>query len=212
MEIKSEQALSHTTNVAKATHSAHVQSDIKLSEQTHTRKTDDVKHSAEAITKKQLNQSILQASMDVSLSAGNQPMALLFKTAIEGINKVLEEELGPNAIQQAHDEGLDVSPQATADRIVQLSTAFFDKYQANHPELSTEKALDSFTKLIGSGIDKGFKEARSILEGLKVLKEGNIASNIDATYDLVQKGLKAFVDNYQKPQPAEPNTSPQAAG
>lgn len=211
MEIKSEQPVSHTANVAKTTHAVHVQSDTKITEQTHTKNTDDVKHSAEAIAKKQLNQSILQASMDVSLSAGNQPMTLLFKTAIEGINKVLEEQFGPNAIQQAHDEGLDVSPQATADRIVQLSTAFFDKYQANHPELSTEKALDSFTKLIGSGIDKGFKEARSILEGLNVLKEGNIASNIDATYDLVQKGLKAFVDNYQTPKPEKPNASAQVA-
>ena len=127
--------------------------------------------------------------MEVSLSAGNNPMALLFKTALEGVNKALAGELGPDAIQKSYASGLDVSPQATADRIVQLSTAFFGQYQAKHPEQSTEDALHSFTTLIGGGIDKGFKEARDILEGLNVLKEGNIGSNIDATYELVQKGL-----------------------
>ncbi len=201
MEIKSEQPLSYTANAAKPAKQAGVSSDTHATEEARTKKADNIPDSVAVTTKKLLNQSILQASMDVSLSAGNQPMALLFKTAIEGVNKALEGQLGPDAIQHAYDDGLDVSPQATADRIVQMSTSFFDKYQANHPDLSTEDALNSFTKLISGGIDKGFKEARDILEGLNVLKEGNIASNIDATYDLVQKGLQAFVDSYKKPEP-----------
>jgi len=61
--------------------------------------------------------------------------------------------------------------------------------------------------VISGGIDKGFKDARDILEGLNVLKEGNIAGNIDATYDLVQKGLQAFVDNYKKPEQTKPDAS-----
>ncbi len=69
-----------------------------------------------------------------------------------------------------------------ADRIVQFSTAFFARYHANHSDLSTEEALGSFTTVIGGEIDKGFKEARAILNSLNVLKEGNIASNINATY------------------------------
>lgn len=207
MEINSEQLPGYTANTVKPTKQAVAPSDTHASEQAQTKKADDIHDSVAVTTKKLLNQSILQASMDVSLSAGNQPMALLFKTAIEGVNKALEGQLGPNAIQHAYDDGLDVSPQATADRIVQMSTAFFDKYQASHPDLSTEEALDSFTKLIGGGIDKGFKEARDILEGLNVLKEGDIASNIDATYDLVQKGLQAFVDSYKKPEQTEPDAS-----
>jgi len=207
MEIKSEQPSSYTANAAKTTKQAGVPSDTHVSEQEHTKKADDVQDSAAVTAKKQLNQSILQASMDVSLSAGNQPMVLLFKTAIEGVNKALEGQLGPNAIQHAYEDGLDVSPQATADRIVQMSTAFFDRYQASHPDLSTEDALSSFTKVISGGIDKGFKDARDILEGLNVLKEGNIAGNIDATYDLVQKGLQAFVDNYKKPEQTKSDAS-----
>ncbi|MDO9422775.1 MAG: DUF5610 domain-containing protein [Methylobacter sp.] len=56
---------------------------------------------------------------------------------------------------------------------------------------------------MGGGIDKGFKE----LEGLNVLNKGNIGSNIDATYEPVQKGLKAFVENYKKPDTTESDTS-----
>lgn len=145
-----------------------------------------------------LNASILKASMEVSLSAGNNSMSLLFKSAIEQLNQVLAPELGDNAIQKAADSGMDFSPQATADRIVSLSTALFGKYAGQHPEKDLETALKDFTQLIGSGIDKGFAEARQILDGLQVLK-GDIATNIDKTYDFVQAGLKSFVDNYPRP-------------
>lgn len=210
MEIKLEQSSSsYSANVAKTSQKVDVlPANAHASE--HTKKAEDVRNSAAVIVKKQLNQSILQASLDVSVSAGDQPMALLYKTAIEGVNKALERQLGPNAIQHAYDSGLDVSPQATADRIVQMSTAFFGKYQENHPELSTEEAVDSFTKIISGGIDKGFKEARDILQGLNVLK-GDIADNIDKTYDFVQKGLQAFVDSYKKPEQAETDKSASAA-
>ncbi|MFZ2300951.1 MAG: DUF5610 domain-containing protein [Gallionella sp.] len=146
-------------------------------------------------SKQVLNASILKASMEVSLSAGNKSMSLLFKTAIENINQALAPELGENAIQAAADSGTDFSPQATADRIVSLSTVFFGKYAEQHPEKDLETALNDFTELIGGGIEKGFAEARQILDGLKVL-EGDIASNIDQTYEMVQSGLKSFVENY----------------
>ena len=151
--------------------------------------------------KQALNASILKASMEVSLSAGNHSMSLLYKTAIENLNQVLAPEFGDSAIQAASDSGLDFGPQATADRIVSLSTAFFGKYAEQHPEKDLETALNDFTKLIGGGIDQGFSEAREILGGLKVL-EGDIASNIDKTYELVQSGLKSFVENYPRPDKA----------
>ncbi len=47
--------------------------------------------------------------------------------------------------------------------------------------------------MIRGGIEKGFAEAREILGGLNVL-DGDIASNIDKTYDLVQKKLNDFAN------------------
>jgi len=149
----------------------------------------------------QLNLSILQVSFNISEGNGDGAMALLFKTALEGINDVLRPEFGDNAIQKAYDSGLDVSPEATADRIVQMSTAFFDAYYSTRQNMPLDEALESFVKVIGGGIDQGFKEARGILGGLNVL-QGDIASNIDKTYDLVQQGLQAFLQNYQSSREA----------
>ncbi|NOQ15625.1 MAG: hypothetical protein GQ581_01045 [Methyloprofundus sp.] len=153
-----------------------------------------VKEAASVTVKREMNAAILQ-SATVSLSAIDEPMALVLKTALEGINEALKETMGDNAIQETYDSGLDVSPEATAGRIVSLSTAFFGKYQEMHPDMSQEEALTSFTEIISGGVDKGFAEAREILDGFGVL-EGDIASNIDKTYALVQDGLKSFVENY----------------
>ncbi|MDD3518715.1 MAG: DUF5610 domain-containing protein [Chromatiales bacterium] len=154
---------------------------------------------SQAETRKQdHNRAILESSMEATLSTGNESLALLLKSAIEHVNELLEPELGPNAIQEAYDSGLDVSPEATAGRIVSMSTAFFERYHEQHPDKDLETALNDFVELIGGGIDQGFAEAREILGGLKVL-EGDIATNIDKTYDLVQQGLKAFVDSYLQP-------------
>ena len=149
------------------------------------------KHTA----KKELNAAILEST--INISAADSPQALVLKTALEGINEALSATLGDNAIQSAYDSGLDVSPDATAERIVSLSTAFFSSYQEQHPELEPEAALVSFTDLIKDGIDTGFAEARDILSGLSVL-DGDIASNIDKTYELVQQGLQSFVDSFNK--------------
>jgi len=145
--------------------------------------------------KQQHNTAILEASLNISVSSGNDPLALLYKTAIEGINEALKPTLGENAIQSAYDSGLDVSPDATAERIVSFSTALFSKYLEQNDDIPVEEAVVKFAEIIGGGIDKGFSEARDILNGLGVL-EGGIAANIDSTYDLVQDGLKAFVDSY----------------
>ncbi len=167
----------------KISEQAHIKNDIKKTENT------------AASIKQQYNASILQANVNASVNAGNESMALLFKTAIEGINDVLKDEFGDDAIQNSYDSGLDISPEATADRIVSMSTAFFSIYREQNSEISDEEAAKSFAEIISEGIDTGFAEAREVLDGLDVL-EGDIASNIDTTFDLVQKGLLAFVNGY----------------
>lgn len=143
------------------------------------------------------NRSILTASLEVSIKSGDDSMSLLFKTTIENLNETLEVDFGPNAIgapdAAAGFGGLDVSPEATAGRIVSLSTGLFQLYQDSNPDKDFASALKDFTELIGGAIDKGFEEARKILDGLGVL-QGDIASNIDKTYQLVQDGLQAFID------------------
>ncbi|WP_342113895.1 DUF5610 domain-containing protein, partial [Pseudoduganella sp. OTU4001] len=157
--------------------------------------SNDMAISASTRAKLQLNVSILQESASVSLNSENDPLALLYKSAITSINEQLEADFGPDAIQNAASQ--DNSPEATAGRIVSLSTAFFSAFQQQHSELEGDDALNRFMETIKGGIEKGFKEARDILQGLQVLG-GDIASNIDKTYELVQKGLDDFVANQGK--------------
>jgi hypothetical protein len=149
----------------------------------------------------QLNTSIVQASLSVSIGAQNEPLALLLKSAITGINEALKGQYGADAIQNAAAQ--DNTPQATADRIVSLSTGFFEAYKQQHPGEDEAASLDKFMSTIRGGMEKGFSEARDILQSLKVLG-GDVAGNIDQTYELVQKGYAAFEAAHRPAdQPAE---------
>lgn len=146
--------------------------------------------SAREKAKSALNASILQASMSVAIGAGNEPMALLYKTALNGINEALEPDFGPNAIQNAASQ--DNTPEATAGRIVSMSTGFFEAYKRQNPGQDEDVLLQKFMDKIEGGVKQGFKEARDILEGLGVLK-GELAGNIDKTEELVRKGMADFI-------------------
>lgn len=145
----------------------------------------------ELSARKRQNLAILQASEQVSLKSGNRSLALAFTAAIDAINRSLAPELGDSAIQRAQSRGLDASPDATAERIISLTTGLFSRFQAHRPELGQPQQVERFMELITSGIERGFAEAREVLDGLGVL-EGEIATNIDRTFEQVQDGLAAF--------------------
>ena len=155
------------------------------------------KQTAQQTSKQLMNQAILSAQQDVNIKSGDQSMALLYRAAIESINKELAPTMGENAIQTAYDNGVDTSPEATADRIVSFATQFFSIHQQQNSGMSLSDQLDSFMGIIGGAIDNGFKEAKDILSGLKVL-QGDIADGVDKTYSLVQEGLQAFRDSFNK--------------
>lgn len=139
-----------------------------------------------------LNAQILEASLHVSLQAGNNSMALLYRTAIDSINEYLAPELGPDAIGQAM--GQDNSPEGTANRILTMSTAFFEAYAAQHKNDKPEDVIRNFVELIRGGFEQGFNEASDILNGLGVLGEGSpVAEGINKTFELVQKGYDDFL-------------------
>ena len=142
-----------------------------------------------AEAKTQQNTAIVKASIEVSIGAGNDSLALLLKSAITGINELLEPEFGPNALQNAASQ--DNAPEGTAGRIVSLSTGFFEAYKLQNPGKDQATALKDFMATIKSGFEQGYGEARDILEGMQVLK-GEIASNIDKTYELVMQGYADF--------------------
>lgn len=164
-------------------------SNTNLTETERVQQSDAV--TARIDSKESLNAAILQANHDVSIASKNDPLALIYKTAIDAINKELETDYGENSIQKGYESGLDVSPEATAGRILSFSTGLFSLYQEQHPEMDEGEQVESFVDIIGGGIETGFSEAKEILEGLGVM-EGKIAEDISTTYDLVLQGLEAF--------------------
>ncbi len=145
---------------------------------------------SEAALRKDLNVGILQASMAVSIRAGDESQALLFRSAIEGINEALAPTLGADAIQNAM--GQDNSAEATAGRIVSMSTAFFDAYAARRTEDDPETVLRDFMDVIRGGFEKGFGEARDILSGLGVFT-GAVEADVTKMRELVLRGYERFM-------------------
>lgn len=154
---------------------------------------------AKAQAQAQLNASIVEASLTVSLKSSNNPMSVVLKTALTGINEALRADFGEDAIQNASSQ--DNTPEGTASRIVSLSTAFYEAYKQQHPGQDEETTLNNFMDTIKKGVEQGFKEARSMLEGFKVL-DGDVAANIDKTYELIQQGFADFIAARKAPADA----------
>ena len=150
-----------------------------------------------ADARKEQNKNIINAQLKVSSHDGPTVMSLLLRTAIEEINKHIPiidtKSTGESTVQKAYESNLDVSPAATAERILSGTTSFFNAYKEQNKHLSESEALTDFMGVIRSGIDTGFGQARDILENLSVL-EDEIANDIDVTYDNVQTGLNDFTE------------------
>ena len=140
-------------------------------------------------TKATQNAAILQSSLDVSLQSKNQPLTLLLRSAINGINDLLKPQFGDNAIQAAASQ--DNTPSSTAGRIVSLSTGFYEAFKQQHLGEDAGEVLTKFMNTIRGGFEQGAKEAQDILTGMGVLS-GDIASNIDQTLALVNQGYADF--------------------
>jgi hypothetical protein len=151
--------------------------------------------------KAELNLQIVQTSLSVSISAGNEPQQLVLRSVVDRLNELLDDGTGVPALDTAAKQ--DNSPEGTAGRIVSLSTAFFDAYKTQHPGVDEADAAKSFVEIIRGGVEEGFKDARGILESLSAL-QGDVATNIDKTYELVMKGLDDFLAKFQAGTPEAP--------
>lgn len=148
--------------------------------------------------KTQLNVSIVTASYEVAIGSKNDSLALMLKSAINGINDLLRPQFGDNAIENA--QGQDNSAEGTASRIVSLSTGFYEAYKRQHPGEDEADVFKQFMTTIRSGFEKGYREAVDILQGLGVFG-GDLASSIGKTYELVLKGYADFETAQSTSQP-----------
>ncbi len=92
----------------------------------------------------------------------------------------------------SENDPLDVSPEATANRIADFALNFFDKYMEQHPEVSGDDSKKQFADFIGGAIGQGIEEARGILGALSALNS-DVDNHINSIADLIQKRLDDFV-------------------
>jgi hypothetical protein len=179
--------------------SSNTTTDKISTDKTTTEATKDKPSAAELsqTNRQELNQTILQNQLEISLKSDNKSMTLLYKTITASVEKRLNNDETVLAAPEktnatkSYGQDQDTSPQATADRIVAFATNFYGNYRERNKDLTEEQAMDDFMKKIGSGIDQGFADAKDILKGLQQL-EGKVASDIDETYELIQQGLQSF--------------------
>ena len=126
---------------------------------------------------------------DISLG-GLSPAAnqkILNQEILTALNKVLQADNATPIEQLNPDE---FSPANVANRILN----FVGLALANAGNNGADKQeLQRLYQQAQDGIERGFNEARQILDGLGVL-QGKIAEDIDQTYSLIQQGMTELAD------------------
>jgi hypothetical protein len=101
----------------------------------------------------------------------------------------------------------DYSPAKVAERILGFVGGHLARAAADGADSEQQsKNLQQFRK----GVEKGFADARKILDGLGVLN-GQVAANVDDTYQRIQQGLSALDQQYVAPPAAAGETKAVAA-
>ena len=141
------------------------------------------------------------AKLNELLTPQDMPQDSVSETQNGSVPKPISEQ----ALKQQG--GMDYwTPENTAKRIVDGATAFLGGFQKAHPDLQGEALMNKFMEVVGGGLTQGFDEAKGILGDLNVL-QGDIATNIESTYKLVQDGMVNFKNQYLGITPTEePNT------
>lgn len=137
-------------------------------------------------------------------AAADSPAQVLNEEILRALDKVLSSN-GSAGLDGT--SGADAyTPEKVADRIL----GFIGSVVGQEPD---EGQRSELLEQARAGIEKGFAEARDILDGLGVLK-GDIADNVNRTYDLIQNGLDRLAskdsDNIDIEQGADAAVATQA--
>jgi hypothetical protein len=104
--------------------------------------------------------------------------------------------------------GLDFSPEATANRILEFSTSLFDGFMANHAgDEDSGPGLGGFKDLIKGAVKEGFTQAKGILEGIGEIP-GGVSDDIETTFILVMSGIDAFGEEDEEDAPLDAPVPP----
>jgi hypothetical protein len=124
-----------------------------------------------------------------------QALDLTSKEIVDKINEQLKITL-PGGVQSLKPE--DVTPEATADRIVSGVTAFFDIYAKQKKNLSGDELVDSFISEVTRGVSEGYGDAVKFLEASGAFSVNGVKDGVEKTRSLIDEKLQAFADQKKK--------------
>ena len=137
--------------------------------------------------------SLLVDAVQVDIQIDGEFANRVLKDSLEEkLNSMFQQAGMDTSVGSLLEKGMDFSPTATAQRIVDFATGFFGQFQSNNADRGGADQLDGFAALIKGAIEEGFASAQDILEGLGEIASG-IQTNIDETFELTMKGIDDFV-------------------
>ena len=104
------------------------------------------------------------------------------------LNAMFQEAGMETTVDSLLESGLNFSPEATANRIVELATGFFEQYQTNNQGTEEGEQKEGFVEMIKGAVEEGFAAAQEMLEGLGKI-DPDVQGEIDKTSDLVVNGI-----------------------
>jgi len=134
-------------------------------------------------------ESTLGDKTNASFSDLYKSLSVTAKQIVDKINEALKAKL-PNGVQSLSPK--EVTPDATAERIVQGATSYFDVFAKQNPELRGVELLNKFLETIKGGIETGYGDAVSTLGGLGAFEFDGVKSGIERTKSLISEKLAAW--------------------
>lgn len=133
--------------------------------------------------------------VDFDLSAAYKSLSITADKIVRKLNEMLAEKL-PDGLQSL--KPAETTPEATAERIVRGATAFFGLYQKQNPDLQGEELLNGFLNTIKGGIDQGYGDAFSTLEGLGAFEIEGVQEGVEQTRKLIDEKLVVYESEMRK--------------
>lgn len=158
--------------------------------------TDQIKKSAQESKKPTSPSAGVLASkdkVDVGMGQLYKSLTVLADNILAKLDEMLKNELPEGIVSLKPEEH---TPEATAQRIADGSTALLSVFAKKHPELEGRELLEKFMAEIRSGIKRGYNEAAAILGDLGAFQFKGVKEGIEETMKLVEEKLLVFEHDY----------------
>jgi hypothetical protein len=144
-----------------------------------------------------LPQNTNQDAVNVNVNDLYKSLTLFAQQVLDKLRETLGDQL-PDGLNSFQPE--DHTPEKTAQRIVDGSTALFPIFAKQHSDLQGEELITEFMKTIRGGIQKGYSDAESVLGDIGAFDIDGVKNGIEKTKELVEQGLQSFEQNYRQQQ------------